>query len=100
MRSKFSNRKYTVAGTTTRVLHFCNSSHTSYFGVNEKTLFSTLCGKTSPRSHRTKIANDVTCPRCVEDMKKSMWYCPEHGFIDDAHVTNDEKCDMCGNDLN
>lgn len=63
-----------------------------------------LCGKENNyRSHcGPSMVNSrefVTCPRCVEVLKKSHWWCPEHGFIDDINVTNDEKCETCGLDV-
>lgn len=53
----------------------------------------TLCGKKWP--HRID-REFVTCPRCIEVLKESYWHCPEHGFIEDSNVTNDEKCETCG----
>lgn len=60
----------------------------------------TACGKDTyclfcgPRM--TDKVENVTCPRCIEVLKKTHWYCPEHGFIDDENVTFGENCEFCG----
>jgi rRNA maturation protein Nop10 len=61
--------------------------------------YSTACGKTSERIPHSRDVNEVTCPRCLEEMKKVMYFCNEHGFIDGIEVTYDEKCDYCGDDV-
>jgi len=62
---------------------------------------STICGKTGRyRLFRgpaiVKDPNQVTCPRCIEELKKQKWYCPNHGFLKDEDVENDETCTYCG----
>ena len=44
----------------------------------------------------TQRLDRVTCPRCIEELKKTHYHCPEHGFIAGKEVTFDEKCDYCG----
>jgi len=62
---------------------------------------TTLCGRTTSRNYTdlpiTNQLSQITCRRCIETLKQSHWHCPEHGFIDDVHVTNDEHCELCGN---
>lgn len=60
----------------------------------------TSCGKKF-RGHinKTQKLNDVTCPKCIEELKESSWHCPKCGFIDVSHVTNDERCELCGSQL-
>ena len=60
---------------------------------------TTLCGKTAISIHGTQYKNDVTCPRCLEEMKKRFWFCEKHGFIADKEVTNNETCEHCGRDV-
>ena len=55
-----------------------------------------MCGKKDFKLRMTKTKNRVTCRRCIREMKTVFWYCSEHGFIEDANVTFDEKCEMCG----
>jgi len=74
---------------------------TKYLPDNSQT---TLCGRTTKSRNYdglpiTNQLSQITCPRCIEILKTTHWYCPEHGFIDDSHVTNDETCEICGNDL-
>ncbi len=59
------------------------------------------CGKIIRRCEirRTSKLNEVTCSRCIDKLKESHWYCSKCGFIDDCYVTNDERCDVCGNDV-
>ena len=59
----------------------------------------TSCGKTAKRIRATKNSNEVSCDLCIEILKKTIWHCPEHGFIEDAHVTNNETCEICGSEL-
>lgn len=56
----------------------------------------TWCGKTAQRIPKTSNPNAVTCPRCIEEMKKAIYYCDVHGFLDSSDVRNDETCDYCG----
>lgn len=56
----------------------------------------TSCGKELFKCHCTGSLNAVDCPRCIEKLKENNWYCETCGFIDDSHVTNDERCDICG----
>lgn len=56
----------------------------------------TACGKTSRRYYKTITLDKVTCPKCLEYLKQNNWYCEDHGFIADATVTNDERCEICG----
>ncbi len=72
-------------------IHYIKNDYTSCGKGDTYRLF---CG---PRMV-TRL-NDVTCPRCIEALKKSHWYCPTHGFIDDTNVTNDEKCETCGQNV-
>ena len=58
-----------------------------------------ICGKEQDfiaRIPETKEPNEVTCPRCLEKMKETMYYCSEHGFVEGVDVTNDKKCAYCG----
>ncbi len=59
-----------------------------------------ICGKdVHPNHHRantTDIMDHVTCPSCLEILQRENWYCPEHKFINDMNVTNDETCANCG----
>lgn len=75
-----------------------------HYKISDYALFGFVaaCGAKKPMCEhpRTKILNNVTCPKCVEVLKLSNWHCPEHGFIDGCSVTNDEKCDICGSKLN
>ena len=64
--------------------------------------FSTACGKTSKYRLFCGPAivaqlSAVTCPLCIEVLKKTHWHCPVHGFVDDREVTFEESCEMCGN---
>ena len=63
--------------------------------------FTAICGRQSPQCEheRTTILNNVTCPRCIEELKKQHWYCANDGFIDPVSVTNDETCELCGEDV-
>ena len=56
----------------------------------------TWCNKTAERIPKTSDPNKVTCPRCLKEMKKAMYFCPEHGFVDGEDVTFNETCDYCG----
>ncbi len=63
---------------------------------------STICGKTNYfRPHEgpsiTNQLSAITCPRCIDVLKRDRWYCPTHGFIDDKNVTFEETCEICGN---
>jgi len=60
---------------------------------------TTPCGKTAKRIRVSHFPNDVSCPICIDKLKASFWYCPQHKFIDDSHVSNDEKCGLCGSML-
>jgi hypothetical protein len=75
-----------------------------HYKVSDYALFGFVaaCGAKKPMCEhpRTQKLNEITCPRCVDVLKMSNWHCPEHGFIDSIHVTNDEKCDICGSKLN
>lgn len=59
-----------------------------------------ICGKdVSPNHYRantTDIMDSVSCPHCIEELRRDNWYCPKHGFIADKNVNNDETCDQCG----
>lgn len=57
---------------------------------------TTSCGKTARRINVTKDKNDVTCPRCIERLKRENWFCAEHGFLEDNEVTLEETCLHCG----
>lgn len=57
---------------------------------------TTACGKTANRIRVTTHKNNVTCPRCIERLKETTWYCEEHGFLKDEEVNNDECCEYCG----
>ncbi|MFA5300264.1 MAG: hypothetical protein WC389_18910 [Lutibacter sp.] len=74
--------------------------HCSKTGVYTPLNITTTCGKEARRIHVTSKLNNVTCPRCIEKLKENYWHCPECGFIDDSHATNDEKCEVCGSVLN
>ena len=72
---------------------------TKYLPDNAQT---TLCGRTTKsKSYNglpiTNQLSQITCPRCIEILKKSHWYCSNCGFIDSHHVTNDEHCEICSN---
>ena len=60
---------------------------------------TTECGKTAKRIMATKKMDRVTCPMCLEIMKRGNWYCSIHGFLPDAKVDNDETCEDCGNNV-
>ena len=47
----------------------------------------------------TRDLKKVTCPRCVEKLKEKHYHCEQHGFIEGAEVTFDEKCAHCGRDV-
>ena len=69
-----------------------------HFLLGSESRESTPCGKTSRLIRSTKYMDAVTCPRCLSKLKEDNWFCPEHGFIDDANVTFQETCDECGAD--
>ena len=69
-------------------IHYLNGDITA---CGEKDTYRLHCGP-----HMTSRLPDVTCPRCIESLKKTHWYCPKHGFINDEHVTFQETCDICG----
>ena len=61
----------------------------------ESFIITTACEKTARRVARTINSNKVTCPRCIEIMKQTMWYCEIHGFINGEEVNFEETCDYC-----
>ena len=75
----------------------CRKRQWAHYRVNE----SKACGNENKYRlfrgpYLTGQISLVTCPRCIEILKKSHWYCPEHGFIDDNNVTYEETCEFCG----
>ncbi len=60
---------------------------------------TTACGKTARRIMATHSYHLVTCQRCIDVIKTTSWYCQYHGFISDKWVTNDERCQECGNNV-
>jgi len=60
---------------------------------------TTSCGKEVFKCHCTGTLNAVSCPRCIEILKENHWHCDNCGFIDDSHVTNDDKCEICGREI-
>lgn len=58
-----------------------------------------ICGKKYHGWERTVFVHDpnsATCPHCITEMKKTMYYCPTHGFISGKDVTFEETCATCG----
>jgi len=60
---------------------------------------TTICGKTARRIIATRDKDAVTCRRCIEKLKETEWWCPNHGFIPGESVTFEEVCDICGQDV-
>jgi hypothetical protein len=80
-----------------------NKPYWTHYRIGDYSLFGfkAICGRESPMCEhsRTTTLNHVTCPRCIEELKKKYWYCPIHKFIDDVHVTNNCECKLCGSKL-
>lgn len=60
---------------------------------------TTICGKTALRIQSTLEKNEVTCPKCIHEMGKKFWHCPNCGFIPDTSVTFEENCEDCGSEV-
>jgi hypothetical protein len=43
----------------------------------------------------TDDLNSVDCQQCIINLKKEVYHCDNHGFIDCTHVTFSETCDIC-----
>lgn len=57
-----------------------------------------ICGNEGDKNYASTL-NDVDCPHCIELLKEKNWYCENCGFIDNANVTDEEICDICGSEV-
>lgn len=68
----------------------------------ESGLFMDLDGDlffTGTITGKIKTLDEVTCTKCIKELKKSVYHCEEHGFVESRYVTFDEKCDLCGRNV-